>query len=155
MSDTVEMSENAKGSTSGMIGFVIGSIALLIIVVTYSAGPFAPQQTVGVSLGEIAAEAGKSTFRSWLGLQQPEPQAIAWDIDRVLKAAVMVLGVLAILLGAVAIIRRERRTVALWAIGLGSGAVAMQFVVTSIMLIMGAMIICALIYAFGDLLSFG
>ena len=140
---------------AGIVGFVLGGIALLLVLITFVAGPFAPQHTVGVTLGEIAAEAGKATLRNWIGMEQPAPQAAAWTIDRVLWVVGIVLGVIAILCGAAAYIRRESRTVAGWATGLGVAAITLQFVSSALMIIVGAMVLCALIYALGDLLSLG
>lgn len=141
-------------SRAGILGFCLGALALIIVLVAFFGGPFAPQQATGVTLGDIAAEAGKATLRNWLGMDQPAPQAASWTIDRVLWVAVGVLGAAAILCGAIAMIRRERRDVAAWAVGLGVGAVTLQFAATALMLIVGALILCALIYALGDFFSF-
>ena len=145
----------AAPTRAGLVGFVLGGIALLLVLITFVAGPFAPQQTVGVTLGEIAAEAGKATLRNWIGMEQPAPQAAAWTIDRILWVAGILLGVIAILCGGAAYIRRESRAVAGWAAGLGVAAISLQFVSSALMIIIGAMVLCALIYALGDLLSFG
>ncbi|WP_299146977.1 hypothetical protein [uncultured Tateyamaria sp.] len=139
----------------GIAGFVLGGLALLVVVISFVGGPFAPQNTVGVTLGDIAAEAGKATLRNWLGMEQPGPEPVPWTIDRTLWLIGVVLGVIATLCGAAALLLRERRDIALWALGLGISAVALQFVASALMLIVGAMILCALIYSFGDFLSFG
>ena len=78
-----------------------------------------------------------------------------WTIDRILWVAGILLGVIAILCGGAAYIRRESRAVAGWATGLGVAAISLQFVSSALMIIIGAMVLCALIYALGDLLSFG
>ncbi len=140
-------------SRVGLLGFGLGALALIVVLVAFVGGPFAPQHAVGVTLGDIAAEAGKATLRNWFGMEQPAPQAAAWTIDRTLWLAGVVLGAIAILCGAIALLRRERRDLAIWAVGLGISAVAVQFVATAIMLIIGALILCALIYALGDFLS--
>jgi len=43
-------------STAGLASFVIGAIALLLVLVQFAAGPFASQQRASVTVGEIAAE---------------------------------------------------------------------------------------------------
>ena len=140
---------------AGLIGFALGGAALLLVLVTFVAGPFAPQQSVGVSLGEIAAEAGKASLRNWFGLEQPDAQTSAWTIDRVLRVVSISLAVFAILCGACGYFRRERRDIAAWAVGLGTSAVILQFFSSALMIILGVVIICALIYALGDFLSIG
>ena len=140
---------------AGMTGFALGGAALLLVLVVFVAGPFAPQHTVGVTLGEIAAEAGKATLRNWLGMEQPAPQTAAWTIDRTLWVAGIALGTVAVLSGALALIRRERRDLATWAIGLGIAALSIQFLASAMMIILGVLVLCALIYALGDFLSFG
>ena len=140
---------------AGTLGFVLGGGALILVLVTFVAGPFAPQQTVGTSLGEIAAEAGKAGLRNLLGLEQPAPTAAPWTIDRILWATGVFIGACAVLCGSTALIRRERRDVATWAIGLGVAAISIQVLASAMMIILGVLIVCALIYALGDFLSFG
>ncbi len=140
---------------AGFIGFALGGAALLLVLITFVAGPFAPQQSVGVSLGDIAAEAGKATLRNWLGMEQPAAEAPAWTIDRILRVVSISLAVFAVLCGAFGYFRRERRDIAAWAVGLGSSAMILQFFSSALMIILGVVIICALIYALGDFLSIG
>jgi len=151
---TETLPQAPRTSRIGLAGFALGALALLVVCITFVAGPFAPQHSVGVSLGEIAAEAGKATLRNWLGQEQPAPEATAWTIDRTLWVLGVAAGVLALLSGAVALLLHERRDVALWAIGLGLSAVLAQVLASTLMIIVGAMVLCALIYALGDVLSF-
>jgi len=139
----------------GVAGFMLGALALLVVVISFVGGPFAPQNAVGVTLGDIAAEAGKATLRNWLGMDQPTAAPAPWTIDRALWLVGVVLGVIAILCGAVALLLSERRDIALWALGLGISAVMLQFIASALMMVVGALILCALIYALGDFLSFG
>ncbi|MGC9420775.1 MAG: hypothetical protein ACP5EN_17555, partial [Rhodovulum sp.] len=60
MSDTAP----APRAVLGWLGFATGAAALILTIVVFWAGPFAPQQTAGVSLGELAAEIAKSAARS-------------------------------------------------------------------------------------------
>lgn len=50
-------------------------------VFLFWAGPFAPQQSARVSLGELAAEVGQSAVRKVIGMKQPDPKPIQRDID--------------------------------------------------------------------------
>ena len=140
----------AKSATFGWIGFVTGAVALLMALVVFWAGPFAPQQSAGVSLGELAAEIGKSAMRSAAGLEQPKPVAQARDIDDFLKIAVAVLGGIAIILAATGLIKHERARPAVAAIALGGGAVLFQFFTWMVLAVLGVILISALFQSFGD-----
>ncbi|MEO1779006.1 MAG: hypothetical protein AAFU63_09455 [Pseudomonadota bacterium] len=143
----------AAPARAGTLGFALGGAALLVVLVTFVAGPFAPQHSVGVSLGEIAAEAGKATLRNWIGVEQPTPQAAPWTIDRVLWVLGITLGIAGILCGGAAFVRREPRSIAAWATGLGIAAITVQFLTSALMIILGVIVVCALIYTLGDVLS--
>lgn len=45
----------------GWAGFCLAALTLFAALFVFWAGPFAPQQSTGVTLGELAAELGKST----------------------------------------------------------------------------------------------
>ncbi|WP_171230932.1 hypothetical protein [Ruegeria sp. HKCCA6707] len=81
----------------GWIGFCVGALALFAALFVFWAGPFAPQHSAGVTLGELAAEIGKSTLRAAAGLDQPscclrwvscamkegDPPLLAWQLASV------------------------------------------------------------------------
>ena len=146
------MSEIAvpKSATFGWIGFFTGAVALLTALIVFWAGPFAPQQTTGVSLGELAAEIGKSAMRSAAGLEQPKPVAPAKDIDDYLKVAVAVLGGIAIILATTGLIQHERARPAVAALALGGGAILFQFFTWMVLAVLGVILISALLQSFGD-----
>ena len=62
----------------GWLGFATGASALILTIVIFWAGPFAPQQSAGVSLGELAADIAKSAARSVAG----QPFQLSWNVDR-------------------------------------------------------------------------
>jgi hypothetical protein len=142
-------------ATLGWLGFTIGAAALVLTLVIFWAGPFAPQQTAGVSLGELAADIAKSAARSVAGQPQPEPVAQPRNIDDYLEIGVGILAGLAIVIGVAAFIRHEQKRVAISGIALGGLAVGIQLFTYTIMLIVGGLVIAALIYslrdAFGDI----
>ena len=147
-----EVSEVAtpKLAIFGWIGFVTGAVALLMALVVFWAGPFAPQQSAGVSLGELAAEIGKSAMRSAAGLEQPKPVAQARNLDDYLKIAVAVLGGIAIILAAAGLIQHERARPAIAALALGGGAILFQFFTWMVLAVLGVILISALLQSFGD-----
>ena len=134
----------------GWLGFIVGAVALILTIVVFWAGPFAPQQTVGVSLGELAAEIAKSAARSVAGQQQPAPVAPARDIDDYLKVGVGTLAGLAIVLGVASVIRRERQGAAVSGIALGGLAVGFQLFAWTVMMIAGTLILASVIYVLRD-----
>lgn len=137
-------------ATLGWSGFAIGAAALILTLVVFWGGPFAPQQSAGVSLGELAADIAQAAARSVAGQPQPEPAASPLDIDDYLRIAAGALAGLAIAFGAAALIRHEAKRAAVSGIALGGLAVGMQFFAWTIMLIVGACVISAILYALRD-----
>ncbi|PCD77886.1 hypothetical protein CLN94_00775 [Pseudothioclava arenosa] len=122
-------------------------------IVVFWAGPFAPQQSAGVSLGELAADIAKSAARSVAGKPQPAPMAPARDIDDYLNIGVGVLAGIAIVIGVASIIRNEHKPAALSGIALGGLAVGFQLFAWTVMLVVGALLISSIIYALRDSLG--
>lgn len=140
----------APAATFGWLGFFTGAAALMLTLIVFWAGPFAPQQATGVSLGELAAEVAKSAARSVTGQAPPAPEARPWTIDDTLDLVVGALAGLAIVLGVAAFVRHERRRAALSGIALGGLAVGIQLFAWSIMLIAGALVIIGVMAALRD-----
>ncbi len=145
--------QNTNQPVFGWVGFCVSAIALLGALFLFWAGPFAPQQSTGVSLGELAAELGKSTLRSAAGLDQPEPVARARDLDDFLQIGVALLGGLAIILSAIGILRHEKLRPAIAGIAIGIGAILFQFFAFAFFAFLGVLIIMALLNSFSDVFS--
>lgn len=139
----------------GWIGFMLGAVALILTIAVFWAGPFAPQQSVGVTLGELAADIARSAARSVAGQAQPEPVVQPRTIDDWLDLGVGVLAGLAIVTGVAAFLRRESRRVATSGIALGGLAVGFQLFAWTVMMIAGAIVLAGLVYSmrevFGDI----
>lgn len=125
----------------GWSGFVIGAIAFVLAVAILWSGPFAPQQSAGVSLGELAVEIGKSAIRKSSGMAQPAPEPVVRNIDDYLKIGIGVLGAAALILGALGLIRHEPKRPAIAAISFGGGTILLQLFVMAIFAIAGAIVI--------------
>lgn len=134
----------------GWTGFLIGAAALMGALFVFWAGPFAPQQAASVTLGELAADIGKSAMRSVAGLEQPAPAPVVRDIDDNARLAVSLLGGLAIILGLTGLIRREPLRPVVAAALLGGGAILFQTFTWIVMMVIGALIIMALLYSLSD-----
>ena len=137
-------------STFGWTGFMAGAAALMLTIVLFWAGPFAPRQSTGVSVGELAAEIAKSAARSVAGQAQPEPVAPPRDIDDYLAIAVGALAGLSVVLGIAAMARHERPRAAVSGIALGGLAIGFQLFTYTIMMIAGALVVAAVVYALRD-----
>ncbi|MEO1549312.1 MAG: hypothetical protein AAFR93_02645 [Pseudomonadota bacterium] len=137
----------------GGAGVLLGAGALLVVLISFYAGPFAPQQDLSVSLGALASDTAKSTMRDFFGLGQPKPVEAAWDIDRKLRLGAAVLAWGAILLTPLALIRREPRRWAYTAATFGISAVAFQVFTWLILLVMVLIIVALFREMFLELLA--
>jgi hypothetical protein len=142
-----------RSASFGWLGFALGAAALVLTMITFWAGPFAPQQSAGVTLGELAAEIVKSAARSAAGQAQPEPVAPDRNIDDYLKIGVSLLAGLAIVAGFASFVRNEPKRAAFSGIALGGLAVGFQLFTWTIMLIAGVIAIASLIYTLRDTLQ--
>ena len=134
-----------KRAPFGLTGVALGAAALGLAMVVTVAGPFAPQQPVGVSIGEVAGDILKSTWRELRGQPQPAPVAPGLDIDAVLKTAGSVLGVVALVLGIVSRISREPRIAGRGAIWTGIGALAFQVFAWTVLMVLGALLLIEIV----------
>lgn len=149
----MEQTNERLWAVLGWLGFAIGAAALILAFVLFWAGPFAPQQSAGVSLGELAADIAKSAARSVVGQPQPDPRAVARDIDDYLEIGVAVLAGLAIVAGLAGLVRGERVGAAVAGMALGGLAVGFQLFTWTVMVLLGALVIMAIIYALRDALG--
>lgn len=146
MTDTSEIPR----SILGWCGFAMGAVALLLTLVVFWAGPFAPQQTTGVSLGELAADIAQSAARSVVGEPQPEPVSPTRDLDDYLQILVGVVAGVAIVLGVAALVRHEHKRAAVSGIALGGLAIGVQLFAYTIMMIACVIVVSAVVYALKD-----
>jgi hypothetical protein len=149
MSETLPWS----GLYWGHIAMGTGALALSLAMLSIFGGPFAPQPSVGTTVGEIAGEMRAAALRAVSGEAQPAPVARGWDIDRILLLAAPLLGVLTIVLSMVAALRREGLRFAGYGAALGMGAIVFQFVWWIALLIAGAILLVAIIENVGDILG--
>ncbi len=138
---------------AGYFGFALGAAALMLVLVHFWSGPFAPQQRASVSIGEIAADIRTAAVRKLSGEQTPIPQPAAWDVDRVLRLITAILAGIAVIAGVAGLVRRETWRPAAAGITLGCGAVAFQLFTWTILLVVGALILCAIIFNVSNILG--
>lgn len=133
-----------ENTTLSFIGIGIGSIALLLALVHFWAGPFSPQPTLEQTVAEKAVAIKKATIAALKGEKSPAPEQVkSRDLDEILSIVTAVLGGLAIILGVIGYAKKEPMRVAGGAAILGGSAIAFQFLA----LALGAIIIAILIVA--------
>ena len=135
------------------MGFVFGAVSLVAAVTLFWAGPFAPQPSAGVSLGELTAEIGKSAVRSWVGLEQPAPQIVQRNVDDYLEIVVAAIASISIVLGVGAFIRREKLRLAIGAGALGAFTIIFQFFIWYSLVLIFVLLVWAIYQGFGEAVS--
>ncbi|CTQ49977.1 hypothetical protein [Jannaschia donghaensis] len=133
----------------GTAGLILGGLALVLAVFHFFGGPFAPQDAVGVTLGEIAAEAGKAALRDLVGLGQPTPVPSPWDIDRILWTGTAVTGAFAVVLAVIALVRHEPRRIVIGGAALGAAAITFQFAAVIVMTLLAILVIGIILDSLG------
>lgn len=114
-------------STIGFFGIGIGGAALLLALIHFWAGPFAPQPTLEQTVVEKATAVKEAAVAAFKGEQREIPQKSAsYDIDRIISIVVAALGGLAIILAVIAFAAKEAARAASGAAVLGCGAIAFQ-----------------------------
>ncbi len=141
----------ALGLNPAFVGFLMGAAALILVLVHFVAGPFAPQQGADVTLGELASGMAKAAARDLIGMEQPAPQTLPWDIDRVLRASVMGVGGLAVVCGIIGLVKHNNARLCSAAICLGAGAIFVQLFTWVLVLVLCALVLIAFFNMIGDI----
>lgn len=125
----------------------LGGIGLFIALLVMYAGPFAPQQDIGTTIGEIAGNMRAAAWRSFFGLEQPESMIVqrAWDIDRILMTIAPAAGVLGVIMAITAYIRREPKRIATYGMALSVCAVFVQVLFIVLMIVAGVLLLMSII----------
>lgn len=132
--------------TFGLIGFVFGLMALTLVAIQVSAIMDPPEKSAATSIGEIAAEIRDSAKRAISGEEAPAPATQSdFSITQIMTVVGSVFGGIAAVLGAVSLFRQEQRTLGLFAIGFGTGAIIMQYVFWLAVIICGALLMISII----------
>ncbi len=143
------MAETTSMSFS-MGGIAVGAVALLLVLVHFYAGPFAPQKPIERTVAETAVAIRDATVAALRGEDvEDEVSQRDFDIDRALAIFAAVLGGLAIILGVVGFAKGEPARAAGGAAVLGAGAIAFQFAIVAIGAIVLAILVAAVIGQLG------
>lgn len=125
----------------------LGATGLFVALLVMYAGPFAPQQDIGTTIGEIAGNMRAAAWRSFLGLEQPESTIVqrTWDIDRILMAAAPAAGVLGIIMAITAYVRNEPKRMAYYGLAISICAVFVQVLFVVLMIVAGVILLINII----------
>lgn len=142
-----------KQNIFGWSGIALGGLALLLAMVHFYAGPFAPQQTLESLVAGKAMAIKESLLASLAGHQIPEKVSRPhYDVDRILKIVTAVLAVGAVVLGAIAGACKENPRAVSAAVMLGIGTLAFQiamFAFGVVMAIFLVLLVLSLIFGVG------
>jgi hypothetical protein len=142
-------------NVASLTAVVLGSVALLAAIVTFWAGPFAPQPAFEDVLIETATNIRDAAVRSMRGEEAPQPQRPARDIDDILQIVISALGGIAIILAVVGFVREESKRPIAAGFVLGAGAIAFQFLSWFALVLVGVIILAIILNSFGDFFSVG
>ncbi|OKP26245.1 hypothetical protein [Serratia fonticola] len=131
-----------KQNIFGWSGIALGGLALLLAMVHFYAGPFAPQQTLESLVAGKAVAIKESLLASLAGHQIPEKVSRPhYDVDRILKIVTAVLAVGAVVLGAIARACKENPRAVSAAVMLGIGTLAFQIAMFAFGVVMAIFLI--------------
>lgn len=151
----MSLAEPAQRANFGLVAFFFG-VGAVIVSMLFISGAFLPEpeQSVGTSIGEIARDI-KAAATGVFG-DKPAPVAPApkpFDPTMLLMIVTSVLAGSAIVLGGISLFRHEPTPLSKYAIGLGIGAVFMQFAFWIAVVICATLILTAIISNIGDIFS--
>lgn len=143
----------ARPPKFGFIGFVLGVIALLVIMVQLSSlfEPVEPGPSAGQMIGEIAADIKQSAARALSGEPAPPPPPAPVDYGRYIVIAAMAIAAIAVVMGGVGLYQGEPHRLSYLAVGFGISAFVMQYFFWLAMLICGVVLLVSIMNNLGDI----
>lgn len=120
----------------------MGGVALLVALVHFWAGPFAPQPSLERTVAETAVAIRDATVAAMRGEEIEDSSSTReFNIDKGLEILAVVLGGGAIILAVIGFAKGETARAAGGAAALGAGAIAFKFAVFAV----GAIVVAVLI----------
>ncbi|MEQ8428706.1 MAG: hypothetical protein RLT87_02885 [Gammaproteobacteria bacterium] len=124
-------------SLFSFIGIGLGSLALLMALFHFYAGPLSPQPAIEDTVAEKAVAIRDATIAALKG-EEKKKETVAVssvDLDKVMSITTAMFGGLAIILGVIGFVRHEPLRAATGAAVLGGSAIAFQFLAIALGLI--------------------
>ena len=134
----------APGGVLGVVGTIVGLVALGVAIFHFFLGPIEPPPPLGEVLAEVASDL-KDALAAKLQGGDPQPQPTDFGPDRLVDALVIALGFVALALGVVGFVRREEWRPNGTAITLGSAAIAFQFAIAIVAVIVALFLVIHLL----------
>lgn len=137
----------------GLIGFFLGAISLVILVIEMSAifeDP--PAKSAGTVIGEIAADIKQSAARALSGEPAPVAPPPPSNYGPMITVAALGMAGAAMVLGGIALYRHEPTRLPMLAVGFGVSAIVMHYVFWLAMLICAIVLLVSIINNLGDIL---
>ncbi|WP_225307611.1 hypothetical protein [Nitrincola iocasae] len=135
----------------GYIGIALGSIALLLALVSFWAGPISPQPTLETLVAEKAASIRSAALDALSGKEVvSETYKTQWTIDKVIDVIIPLLGGLAVILAVVSFTQKEPSRITGGAAALGLSAIAFQFIAMYVMAILFVFLVISVIGTLGS-----
>lgn len=132
-----------KNSRISFIGITMGAAALLLAITHFWAGPFSPQPAFEQTVAEKAVAIKDAAIAALKGEEQKLPEkSTGMDIDEMLQLATAILGGLAIILAVLGFAKNEPLRAASGAALLGGAAIAFQFAVIAL----GVMVLAVFVF---------
>ncbi len=139
----------------GYYGIAAGAASLLLAVVHFWAGPFAPQPSLETTVAQSAVEIRDATVRALRGETAQEKKIAEWDVDKTIQVVVAVCAGLAIILSVIGFVRREPKRRVFAGAMLGVGAITFQFVTWFAIALLVVILISAVLQNFDGLIDLG
>ena len=137
-------------SKLSFIGIGLGSIALLLALFHFYAGPFSPQPTLEDTIAEKAVAIRDATIAALKGEEKEKKTVMSeMNLDKGVQIATALLGGIAIILGVIGFAKKESIRVASGAAVLGGGAIAFQFLTVALGVIVVAILVAAVLSQIG------
>jgi cobalamin synthase len=137
-------------SRYGSFGIIAGSIALILALVHFWAGPFSPQPTLESVVAQKAALIRSATIDALKGKEAAQSTYTSrWDADKVADVTIALLGGIALILAAVSMAMKEPIRLAGGAAALGIGAIAFQFIAMYAMALLVVFLVAAVLSSLG------
>lgn len=136
----------------GYIGILLGAAALLLVLVSFWAGPFSAQPVLEVALLEQVDAVREASAAAWAG--QASSAMAGGNIDAAISIIIPTLGSLALILAVVACVKKEPYVFPSGAAALGGSAIAFQFIAMYAMGVLVVLVICVVLSSLISGLSF-
>lgn len=140
--------------TTSYISVAFGALAFLVAILHFWAGPIESQPELETVVAETAVEIRDATIRAIKGEEAPSAKAPSkMSPDEMVTIGVALFGGLAVVLAAIGFIRRENKRAVVVGAALGASAIAFQFVVWMVAVIIVVILVAAVLQNFDGIIG--